>query len=424
MRKTIVVACMFVCFFLFTVMASQTYGDSAEVLPKGVFKANVITNLYIPIDKRYNPDGDTEDVAIDFNTNLNNAVFTDLGLVESAFVMAPGSASIGRSDVSFEYKFTELFFSLMYGVTDKLTVGVYIPYYFNKTDVKRARLDASTATVGKSAIGAGLGAPLVPLAGGGPFGDAVPLITEDVQDLLGRGLDVNGDGIRDIDGFGYKRFETWSEDGIGDIEVGLRYQYLKTDNWRLAFTGGVRLPTGEVDDPDNLIDYGFGSGAYAVLFRLNNDYTGIKNLLLNATFRYDLILPDRELRRVPDDVNRPITLNKENVRRDLGDILEMETSGEYEFLKGLSLSLLYKYGRKQKNHISGEKRLAYESLEEESNFTYNIFITGLSYSTIPLFKEKKFPLPLNASFAYENHFAGSNNHLKQQIFTVSLAVFF
>lgn len=416
MRKTMVVACLFVCFFLYTGMASQSYGDSAEVLPKGVFRANVITNLYIPIDKRYNPDGDTEDVAIDFNTNLNNAVFTDLGLVESAFGMAPGSASIGRSDISFEYKFTDIFFSLMYGVTDKLTVGVYIPYYFNKTDVKRARLDASTATVGKSVL----------LNSFAPIGflDTIPLTTEDVQDLLGKGLDINGDGLIDVEGFGYKRFETISEDGVGDIEVGFRYQYLKTDNWRLAFNGGVRLPTGEVDDPDNLIDYGFGCGAYAVLFRLNNDYTGIKNLLLNATFRYNLILPDRELRRVPDDVNRPITLNKENVRRDLGDIIEIETSGEYEFLKGLSLSMLYKYGRKQKDHISGEKRLAYESLEEESNFTYNIFITGLSYSTIPLFKEKKFPLPLNASFAYENHFAGSNNHLKQQIFTVSLAVFF
>lgn len=381
MRKTMVVACLFVCFFLYTGMASQSYGDSAEVLPKGVFRANVITNLYIPIDKRYNPDGDTEDVAIDFNTNLNNAVFTDLGLVESAFGMAPGSASIGRSDISFEYKFTDIFFSLMYGVTDKLTVGVYIPYYFNKTDVKRARLDASTATVGKSVL----------LNSFAPIGflDTIPLTTEDVQDLLGKGLDINGDGLIDVEGFGYKRFETISEDGVGDIEVGFRYQYLKTDNWRLAFNGGVRLPTGEVDDPDNLIDYGFGCGAYAVLFRLNNDYTGIKNLLLNATFRYDLILPDRELRRVPDDVNRPITLNKENVRRDLGDIIEIETSGEYEFLKGLSLSMLYKYGRKQKDHISGEKRLAYESLEEESNFTYNIFITGLSYSTIPLFKEKK-----------------------------------
>lgn len=179
-----------------------------------------------------------------------------------------------------------------------------------------------------------------------------------------------------------------------------------------------------MDDPDNLIDVGFGTGAYAALFRLNNDYTGIKNLVLDATFRYDLFFPDRQVKRVPDNVDQPITLNKEEVRRHLGDIIELEASGQYEFLPGFNVSLLYKYGFKQKDHVSGKKGFAYESLEEETNWTAHIFIAGLSYSTIPLFMSKKFPVPLDASISYENDFAGSNNWLKQQLLSFSLAVYF
>ena len=416
MKKTLMNIYLFICFFVGTGIISHVYADNADVLPKGVFRTNVITNLYSPIKERFNPDGDTEDVATDYNKTMNSNVFPSLSLVENGFGMPPGSASIGDSVVSFKYEFTDLIFNLSYGITDSLTAGIKVPFLWNKTDVKIARLNTTNATVGKNA-GINSFAPL-------GFPGTVPLTTEDVQHLLGKGLDINGDGIIDVPGFGYKRFKTWSDNGISDVEAGFRYQYLKTENWRLAFTGGVRFPTGQVDDPDNLIDVGFGSGAYALLFRLNNDYTGIKNLLLNATFRYDLYLPDRETKRVPYSVNQPITMNKEKVERNLGDTFELETSGEYEFLKGLNFSLLYRYGLKQKDSISGNQGFAYQSLEDETDWTYHLYVVGLSYSTIPLYIEKKFPVPFEASISYENDFAGSNNYLKQQLISFGLTVFF
>ena len=58
-----------------------------------------------------------------------------------------------------------------------------------------------------------------------------------------------------------------------DLEIGGRWQYFRNETWKLAFTGGVRLPTGRKDDPENLGDVGFGTGAYALLFRLNQDLT-------------------------------------------------------------------------------------------------------------------------------------------------------
>jgi len=444
---------------------SVTHADDAIVLPKGVFRFILDTKNFFPADKRYDPDGNVEDVAGDYNNRpLDSNVFPSLSLLESAFGLPPGSAIIGTSLVSFEYELNHITLSAQYGLTDRLTVGLNVPYRWRKTDVKVARVDPSTATVGKSAIGAGLGAPIVPLAGGGPFGDAVPLTTEDVQNLLGNGLDVDGNGTIDVSGFGLKRVGTWSDSGIGDLEVGFRYQYLRTSDWRLAFTGGVRVPTGEADDPDHLLDRPFGAGAWALLFHLNADYT-ISNLwkdsrkpavdvkgkagpifspeqlkvakkqqvpglrlpgdvVFNFTFRYDLVLPDTEIKRISNDVNNPIGINKEEVDRDLGDIFEFDVTGRYTVLKGTTFKAGYKYAFKLEDDISGDQGFAYESLEEESDWTSHIFTVGLSYATLPLYLEKEFPIPIKATISYRNRFAGSNNALKSQYIGFQLQVIF
>ena len=402
MRMKIAIAWCF-CFLFLLGTARLSYGESAEVLPKGVFRGDVEYSYYLPIDEKYDPDGNEEDLAADFNANLNSNVFPDLSLVEAGFGMPAGSASLGNSVIDFEYKIDEVDLKFFYGITNKLSIGTKIPYYWLTNDVN-ARIDNTNATVGKNPFVPGGVAPLsVP--------GTTPFTTNDVQNLLGQA-------------FGYDRIETWSGNGIGDIEVGGRYQYLKTENWRLAFTGGVRLPTGEEDDPDSLVDVAFGSGAWALLFRSNNDYTAIKNVILNATLEYDLVLPDHETVRVLDDVNRSLTTNKENVDRDLGDIFRLKLSGAYAFYEGFGFYLFYSYAFQLKDKISGDQGFSYESLEDETDWTYHEYKVGLSYSTIPLFRKKKFPLPLRASIEYEDVFAGTNNFLKQQLFTLKLAVFF
>jgi hypothetical protein len=413
-------------------VSGVSYADNAKVLPKGVSRVRVDGRYYLPMDERYDPDGDVEPLGADLNATLDSVVFSDLAMVESAFGLPSGFANVGGSVVSFEFRSTQIELAFHYGLTDKLTVGIMVPYWWINNDVS-AHLDTSNATVGKSAM---LNS-LAPLPAPGTAGTIAvpgvpvpvpvePLTTEDVQNLIGGGLDINGDGTVDLAGFGFERVEDWSSDGFSDIEVGCRYQYLKTEDWRLAFTGGVRLPTGEVKYPDSLVDYGFGSDAYTLLFRFNQDYIGIKNLLLNATFRYDLILPDKETKRVQQDVNRPLVSAafKEEVDRNLGDVIELEASGRYQLSETFSCGLLYQYGFKFKDDISGDRGLAYESLEEETNSTEHVFKAGLFYSTTPLFAAKRFPVPLDAYILYRNRFAGSNNVWKSQYIGFGISVYF
>jgi len=405
---------LLIFFLFFTGVINRSYADSAQVMPKGVASVILEGKWYFPIEKKFDKDGKEEDIAADFNANLNSTVFPGLGQIESFFHLPPGSASIGKSVISFEFGGYELIPLLQYGVTDRLTLGVRIPFYGRRNDV-RAVLDTSKATVGKNAALNTLAPLFVP--------GTVPLTTADAQKLIGHGLDINGDGKIDIPGFGFKPVRSWSDHGVSDIELGGRYQYLKTDRWQLAFTGAIRFPTGEVDDPDNLVDTEFGDGAYALLFQLQNDFNGIKNLLLNATFRYDLVLPHKEKLRVPDSVHQPLTINQENVERNIGDKIEIEVSGIYEFPYGFSFSLLYKYAYKFKDHVSGNRGFNYESLEDETNVQEHVGIASLCYSTIPLYLAKKFPLPVTASVSYRDRFAGTNL-LKTQYISLTLGIYF
>lgn len=389
--------------------------DSAEVLPRGVWRVGLENKFYFPTGKRFDPDGHTEDAAVDFNTNLNRRAFPALALVEKFFGMPPGSATLGRSIVDFEYRFNILEFGLEYGITDRLSVGLLVPYWWVENQVD-ARIDSATATVGKNPF---LNA-IVPLNMPG----TVPLTTADVIRLLGPGLDINGDGRVDIPGYDYKRFGSFSGDGFSDVEAGFRYQYLLTDRWRLAVTAGMRFPTGEVDDPDNLTDFGRGDGVFAPLFRLNNDFIGVKNLILNATFRYDLLLPDTKTLRVLEDVNQPLSRIKERVDRDLGDVFEFEGSAKYEFFKGFTGAVLYKYGFKLKDDMQGENGHSLPSLEAETDSTEHVYMVGVSYSTLPLYQEKKFPLPLSFSLTFRDRFAGSNNVLKSKYLAFSVRAYF
>jgi hypothetical protein len=413
--------------FLFTIfsicgMVNTSRADDAEVLPKGAFSARFNSLFYLPVEERYDPDGNIEDVAADYNTTLDSEIFPDLSLLEGPPFNLP-SASIGDSVVSFEMEFVDLTLTFAYGVTDRLMVGIEIPYSFQANNVD-ARLDTTNATVGKNPSFGSPGdpfggAPLVPINQGG-----IPLNEEDVQDLLGGGLDVDGDGGVDTPGLGYARFEDWSESGLLDIDVGAKYQYFKNDTWRLALTGGVRIPTGEADDPDDLVDLEFGTGAWALFLHSNNDFTAFENLLLNATARYYLFLPDRETLRVPDDVNQPVTANREKVDRDKGDVIDLELEARYEFFRGANISVLYNFTHAFKDEVSGNLGFNYKSLEDETEWESHIFIAGFSYSTVPLYLEKKFPAPFSIGLFYRTRFAGKNNALRTEFVKVALQAFF
>ncbi len=394
--------------------------DDADVLPRGVSNVSVGNFFYpFPTTERFNKHGDTEPIASAFDSRrLDSTVFSVLRPLDS---LVGGTASIGTSFVRFRYDYNILNFGYGFGITDRLTAGIDVPYYQTHNKV-RAVLDPSSANVGintacNPAAAAPGSAPVLPL--GPTFVRRFSL--EDVQQFLGPGFTA---GNCAVPGFGFKRVESRRAEGLGDINAAFKYQYLRTEDWRLAATLGARFPTGRQDDPDDLSDIPWSPGNYALLLRLHHDYV-LSNLwkerlaaqdgarrplrrgdaILDFTFRYDWNLPTDVTVRIADPAN-PITTNRERVTRKYGDKFELDFSAKYYLLDGLSLTGIYRYGFKVKDSISGKLGFPYHFLEDDTDSNEQLYLLGLTYSLLPLYLEKKFPLPLTLSLFYRDRFAG------------------
>ena len=422
----------------------QSRAEDASVLPKGVGRVTLDSLFYLPVEQRYNPHGGTEDIATDFNNrHLDSTIFSLLTPLNGS--VPGGNASIGDSHVKYTYLYNIEDLGGQYGLSDRLTIGIDIPYFWASNSVE-AGLNSgpgssanvvlntsSAATLAFFPAGSPCRNPVLPFAAIAPC-SVVPgfatrrFSTTDVQRLLGPGLVTNA-GAR-IPGFGFKKIQDWNGDGLGDITLGGKYQYLRTQDAALAVTLGARLATGRRGDPDDLSDVYWSTGANAILLRLHGDYalsnlwnkrppsaqTGAReisqpgDLVLNATFKYDKVLPDYSTRRVPSDITNPITSNRERVYRELGDRFEIEVGAKYDLPRGFSLSALYRYGWKLSDVVVGHRGFKYETLTQDSDSTEQIYIVGVGYSTVPLYLEKKFPIPMGVSLSYRDRFAGSGPH--------------
>lgn len=374
-------------------LPSPAFADNAAVLPQDVSRGYWDFYRYQPTTQRYNADGDLEDLAHPYtNAPLDSNVFPILALFGA-------NATLGDVAIDYEYDIDVLDLGYSYGLSDRLSIGVHIPYYWITNNVDTA-LDTSNATVG---LNPGAGPALIPIASGG-----IPLTTDDVQNLV-------------ESEYGFSRIDTWQREGIGDIELGAKYQFFLEQRSAFAITGGLRIPSGYEDDADKLDDVAWSFGNYALLLRLHYDYLignrdrqspsrlhqlapAAGDIVLNLTFRYDHMLPDDKIMRIGDTSDQILTTNRERVDRKLGDIANFEVSMKYHFSSAVALAATYTYGFKAKDDIDGDNGFNYSSLEADTDSREQIFIVDLSYSTLAAYRDKKSAAPMEFSLAYRDRF--------------------
>ena len=389
-----------------------TEADDALVLPQGRWRVSAEARFSLPITKRFTPDGGTEDLAVDFNRELNSTVFPDLRLVEAAFRLPAGTATFGRSVVDFERHIQIYTVQAAYGLTDRLSLGVRIPYWNQRIDVQ-GTLDTRTATVGVNPAVPG-GVALLGVPG------TRPATTEDTQAFLER--------------LGFRRVDDWSDAGFGDIIAGLKYQYYHAAHWRLAVSGTVRFPTGRWDDPNNLVDSPTGFDAWGLGIELHQDVVWYRSghtprrgvlapgdVFLNTTLRYEAILPDTKPYRVCD-IHQPICPDFDpEVRRDVGDLVEAELAGTVGLLPGLMLTPQYTYTHKFQDQFRGDRGFNYRQLKAETDVDSHALDVRLAYSTAALVAAQRFPVPLSVSLRYTERLASTNNRLQTRYLGFILA---
>ena len=372
--------------------------DDAAVLPAGVSRIYWDFYHYQTTRQRYNADGEREDLAFPFtDAALDSSVIESLQPLDALV----GSASLGNVSVDFEYEIDVLDIGFAYGLTDRLSIGFHLPYYWITNHVDTG-LDSSSANVG---LNPATGECCIPIGLGG-----TPLDQDDVQQLI-------------VDEYGFSRIDTWDRDGIADLEFGGKYQWFLERDSALAITGGVRLATGYEDDADKLDDVAWSYGHDALLLRLHYDFLlsnawqeiparlhdlnpDAGELLLNLTFRLDYLLPDRRTMRFGDSPSQIFSNDRERVERDMGEIYSFETTLAYQVTDAWACALTYTYTTKSKDDIDGDRGFNYASLEADTDFSHHIYIIEANYSTLAAYRRQQSAVPLRFSIAYRDRFRG------------------
>jgi hypothetical protein len=155
---------------------------------------------------------------------------------------------------------------------------------------------------------------------------------------------------------------------VGDIEVGAKFLLLDTFGsgavaatppragaLRLAVAGVYRLPTGQLDLPDDFTDVGTGDRQADLELRGFLDLSLGSRLWTSAVARYGVQRPDRLVRRIPDRVGDPFpeAVREQTVSRDLGDFVEMEIAPRFVPNDAFAFSALYRYRTKGADRYTG-----------------------------------------------------------------------
>jgi hypothetical protein len=393
---------------LFTLLSLSSFAAHAQktsaVLPKGIFRARVVTIVGQTISGGFDSQGRTAPVGAPLSQTVTagqmaqkNAQLGQLYAGLNAFQPGLGDSLFQvdlRADASVEFQ--EHIAALEYGISDKLAFGIIVPVSRRQYSAKfSADLRSQTAAVRDRVAG------VQPLADGVmAFESQLPTTRTFEQNLfLANGYEVPGD------------FRTA---GLGDTEIGLKYQPYKGKYWSTAFTAGTRAPTTtHKRNWANVLDRSLGDEQWDLAFENVQELQVLPTLTLGAAARYTVQLAaDQERPLLRNGQSGLPNLNDKDtfqtVRRDLGDYLETEAFVSKTWFAAWTTAAVYQYSLKARDRVSGPAGFQTASVESNSNTSSQRYELGLGYSTIPAFAAKRFAVPFEAKLAYNSILKGEN----------------
>jgi hypothetical protein len=223
-------------------------------------------------------------------------------------------------------------------------------------------------------------------------------------------------------------FRTQTRTNLGDIEVGAKFQLLNTvrrdtlgrygAGIRAALAGIFRAGTGRADDPDDFADIPTGDGQHDVEARTYWDLLLGRRLALGIVGRYTWQLPDREIARIapPHQIFVPYWRRQE-VERDLGDIIDAEITPRIALGDFFSFMAQYRVRRKAEDRHTGRFNTTDELgdpvtldasvLDSETEQREDRVSIGLGYSTLASAARRRSRIPLEIVIQYGESIRGS-----------------
>ena len=216
---------------------------------------------------------------------------------------------------------------------------------------------------------------------------------------------------------------------IGDIEIGAKFllfdSFGRRDRGRLAIRTAVgaafRLGTGQEDNPDDFFDVPTGDGQSDVEVRGAVDVGFARRFVTTVRGRYTMQLPDRTVARItesPSDVFAA-AYRRQEVERNLGDILELAVTPRYAVSEYFGLVAQYLFrGKSEDRHRGrftipneltgiGDVELDASRLDEETQATEQRVGFGFTFSMPPASRTARVQRPIELSYLHSRTIHGS-----------------
>ncbi len=266
-----------------------------------------------------------------------------------------------------------------------------------------------------------------PITTNGPFASQTRLSVRDAQRIL----------TDTAFGIVAEPLQSVSRSHVGDIDIGGKFSLFdsfggstearmspKGLNFRTAVGGIFRIPSGQIESPNNFIDLGTGRGAKAIEGRWFSDLLVGSHYWESFILRFNKPFSDEQEMRILDLPNEELAplYRRQTVHRQLGSAFEFETAPRIVVNDFLAVSGWYMYRHKQQDHYTGtfsipaaitgyaDITLNASTLDLETEQTEHRFGGGISFSNLYSFEQGKARVPFEVTYLHWQTMKGSGGN--------------
>ncbi len=232
-----------------------------------------------------------------------------------------------------------------------------------------------------------------------------------VKEVTNQLFDVNGELLQSVivNYYNYKPIGDWEGAGLGDIDLGALYRLSDLPDRGLTMGLGITLPTGRVDDPDNLQDFAFGDGQTDIFIEAMAGITPwMGDYSFDTKFRYTYQFASTKTLRVSETREVPIGRRNGEFREKLGNIYELAGFATWHRLDWLSVSTGYQVSFTERASYESDYSGANEILAAGSEKIAHVARASLDFSTTKLYQKGTFAVPFDIGVSYQHRFMGKN----------------
>jgi hypothetical protein len=298
------------------------------------------------------------------------------------------SDSVGRFDGDVRSRLTVFVPAAMVGVSDRLTLAAALPIVNASVAVDLAFRPNGTGQRFLNSLSE-------------TYNNQTALAREAGEKMNGAVGELN----RTLRDNGYRSVSDWHATGPGDLNLVAKYRLFSMRAVSGAISGLVVAPTGRRDDPNNLMDRGFGDGQWDAGAGFALDEPLVTSLTASQFVKYTVQLPgEKEARMVRAD--EPIEVPVRSVRFKPGNKLESGVALQYAASTGVGLGVGYTFYQKGADtYWAGRSSSELEKGTNEESHEASI---ELGYNSIQAFLRKEFALPFDSKFVYKHQLASVN----------------